>query len=58
MNRKYTGLGIALCVGIGTAIGIAIDNLTMGIAMVIGVGLPVWTAITQKRLKEEIKKNK
>ena len=37
VNNKYIGVGISLVMGIGTAIGIALDNLAMGISMVFGL---------------------
>ena len=38
-RQHYLGVGIALGAGIGTALGIAFDNLAMGISLGAGLGL-------------------
>jgi hypothetical protein len=45
----FLGVGIALGAGIGTALGIAFDNLSIGIALGTGLGLVFGAMVDARR---------
>ena len=47
------GVGIALGVGAGVALGLVFDNLPLGLAMGAGVGLTFGVALDQQRKKQD-----
>jgi len=47
-NNKNYGLAIALSAGIGTAIGVAMENVTMGIGMGIVISFAIIAGINRK----------
>jgi hypothetical protein len=51
-RQHYLGIGIALGAGIGTAFGIAIDNLAIGISLGAGLGLVLGSAMGARRVEK------
>jgi hypothetical protein len=39
INEKYTGVAIAIGAGVGTALGVALDNIALGVSLGAGVGM-------------------
>ena len=52
-NKNYKALGIALGAGVGTAFGVAMDNIGMGVAVGMGIGIAVGASM-EKRKNEEL----
>lgn len=52
---KYTelGAGIAIGAGVGTALGVDLNNAAIGIAIGAGVGLVFGMALSQRKLKDD-----
>ncbi len=48
-RQHYLGAGIALGAGIGTALGIAFDNLAIGISLGAGIGLVLGSIMAAQR---------
>jgi hypothetical protein len=49
-RQHYLGTGIALGAGIGTALGIAFDNLAIGISLGAGLGLVLGSVMGARRV--------
>jgi transketolase N-terminal domain/subunit len=56
MNKLNMGTAIALGVGIGTALGVAFNNISMGVALGAGLGVAFGAALASK--KDDKPKNK
>ncbi|ABS63049.1 hypothetical protein Plav_1429 [Parvibaculum lavamentivorans DS-1] len=53
MNGSTIGSGIAIDLGLGTIIGLRMDDLGVGIGMGIGIGLAMAIGIDQWRKKKD-----
>jgi len=56
-KENKTGVGIALGAGIGTAIGVATDNLGLWLGVGIAIGAGIGTILTQKGNKKNENKS-
>jgi zinc transporter ZupT len=48
-KENQMSVGIAIGVGFGLALGVALNNLPIGIALGVGVGAAIGTSLDQKR---------
>ncbi len=46
MKPYYAGIGVCLGVGVGAAIGVALDNIAMGVGLGAGIGVALGGAFS------------
>ena len=51
MQRRYSGIGIALGVAIGAALGVSQDNLALGVGVGIALGVAVGASLDARRTR-------